>query len=254
MAPVEVLKPKVPVRRMVFHEITKEAILRALEETREIDRDLVDAQETRRILDRLYGYEVSPVLWKKVTRGLSAGRVQSVATRLVVERERERMRFVAAALLGRPRHASTRGSFEARLAAVDGRAGGAGPRLRPATGSPADAVVVARRGSARGRSPSGSRAPVRSARGRREAVHAAARARRSRTSTLQQEAGRKLRFSAQTTMRVAQRLYENGYITYMRTDSAALSETAVAAARAQAAEVYGAETVPGAAAIATRAR
>ena len=235
------LKPKVPVRRMVFHEITREAIQRALEETREIDERLVDAQETRRILDRLYGYEVSPVLWKKVTQGLSAGRVQSVATRLVVERERERMRFVAARywdILG----TFEPGAFEARLAAVDG------------TGSPRAATSGrtesrARRSSSSTRSGRGGwRDELRdrpfAVRSVEEKPYTRRPAAPFRTSTLQQEAGRKLRFSSQTTMRVAQRLYENGYITYMRTDSVALSETALAAARAQAAEVYGAETVP----------
>ena len=127
---VELLKPKVPVRRMVFHEITKPAIERALTETRDIDERLVDAQETRRILDRLYGYEVSPVLWRKVMKGLSAGRVQSVATRLVVERERERIEFRAAEYWDIVATLDP-GSFEAKLVAVDGRQGRAGPRLRP---------------------------------------------------------------------------------------------------------------------------
>jgi DNA topoisomerase-1 len=238
---VEVLKPKVPVRRMVFHEITRDAISRALEDTRDIDERLVDAQETRRILDRLYGYEVSPVLWKKVTRGLSAGRVQSVATRLVVERERERMAFTSASywdVLG----TFDPGAFEARLAAVDGRRVAQG-RDFGADGKPRESTVVldearatelARRLEGR---PFAVRAVEESPYTRRPAAP-------FRTSTLQQEASRKLRFTSQTTMRVAQRLYENGYITYMRTDSVALSETALAAARAQAAEVYGAETVP----------
>ena len=237
----EVLRPKVPVRRMVFHEITRQAIERALEETREIDERLVDAQETRRILDRLYGYEVSPVLWKKVMPRLSAGRVQSVATRLVVERERERRAFVPASywdVVG----TFDPGAFEARLAAVDGRRVAQG-RDFSADGRPREDVLVLREEDATGlvRALEGRPFAVRSV---EETPYSRRPAAPFRTSTLQQEASRKLRFSSQTTMRVAQRLYENGYITYMRTDSVALSETALAAARAQAAEEYGPETVP----------
>ncbi len=238
---VEALKPKVPVRRMVFHEITREAIQRALGETRDIDERLVDAQETRRILDRLYGYEVSPVLWKKVTQGLSAGRVQSVATRLVVERERERMRFVAARywdVLG----TFEPGAFEARLAAVDGRRVAQG-RDFGSDGKPRSEVVVLDEERARRLADELRDRPF-AVRSVEETPYTRRPAAPFRTSTLQQEASRKLRFSSQTTMRVAQKLYENGYITYMRTDSVALSETALKAARAQAAEVYGAETVP----------
>jgi DNA topoisomerase I len=238
---VEELKPKVPVRRMVFHEITREAIQRALEETREIDERLVDAQETRRILDRLYGYEVSPVLWKKVTQGLSAGRVQSVATRLVVERERERMRFVAARywdILG----SFDPGAFEARLASVGGQRVAQG-RDFGHDGRPRENVVVLdeERATRLAENLHGRPFTVRAV---EETPYTRRPAAPFRTSTLQQEASRKLRFTSQTTMRVAQRLYESGYITYMRTDSVALSESALAAARAQAAEVYGAETVP----------
>ncbi len=250
---LETLQPKVPVRRMVFHEITREAIQRALEATRDIDTALVDAQETRRILDRLYGYEVSPVLWRKVKAGLSAGRVQSVATRLVVERERERMAFRSASYWDvEGTFAPTRegqdlpGSvqkFTARLVQVDG--------ARVATGRDFDdrgrlkndrAVVL-------------DQASVTSlAEGLREAavsVHSVETKPYTRrpsapftTSTLQQEASRKLRFSARQTMRTAQGLYENGYITYMRTDSTALSQEAITAARRQASDMYGPETVP----------
>jgi DNA topoisomerase-1 len=239
----EVLKPKktVTVKRMVFHEITRDAIQRALTETREIDERLVDAQETRRILDRLYGYEVSPVLWKKVTQGLSAGRVQSVATRLVVERERERMAFVAAAywdVVG----TFDPGSFEARLVAVDGTRVAQG-RDFGSDGRPTDSVVVLdeKRATSLATALDGRPFAVRSV---EEKPYTRRPAAPFMTSTLQQEASRKLRFSSQTTMRVAQRLYENGYITYMRTDSTTLSELALTAARAQAAELYGAETVP----------
>jgi DNA topoisomerase I len=238
---VEELKPRVPVRRMVFHEITRDAIQRALEETREIDERLVDAQETRRILDRLYGYEVSPVLWKKVTQGLSAGRVQSVATRLVVERERERMRFVAARywdVLG----SFDPGAFEARLASVGGRRVAQG-RHFGSDGRPRENVVVLDQVRATRLAENLQGRPF-TVRAVDETPYTRRPAAPFRTSTLQQEASRKLRFTSQTTMRVAQRLYENGYITYMRTDSVALSESALAAARAQAAEVYGAETVP----------
>ncbi|OLF07773.1 DNA topoisomerase I [Actinophytocola xinjiangensis] len=241
---LEALKPKVPVSRMVFHEITESAIRAAAENTRPLDQDLVDAQETRRILDRLYGYEVSPVLWKKITRGLSAGRVQSVATRIVVDRERERMKFVPAsywdisAKLDAGEEAEPR-NFGARLLSVDG--------TRLATG---------RDFGQDGQLKSGStvlRLDEAEARRLAEALTGAALAVSNveekpytrkpyapfMTSTLQQEAGRKLRFSAERAMRVAQRLYENGYITYMRTDSTTLSETAIAAARAQARELYG---------------
>jgi DNA topoisomerase I len=240
---VQVLNPKVPVRRMVFHEITKPAIERALGETRDIDDRLVDAQETRRILDRLYGYEVSPVLWRKVTKGLSAGRVQSVATRLVVERERERIEFRAAEYWDIVATFAP-GDFDARLTAVDGRKVAQGRDFaRNGTLTTADAVHV---DEARARSLAaaldGAAFAVRSVERKPYTRRPAA---PFMTSTLQQEASRKLRFSAQHTMRVAQRLYENGYITYMRTDSTSLAETAIAAARDQARELYGADSVPG---------
>jgi DNA topoisomerase-1 len=238
---LEVLKPKVPVRRMVFHEITRDAIRRAVEETRELDQDLVDAQETRRILDRLYGYEVSPVLWKKVMTGLSAGRVQSVATRLVVDRERERIAFRSASYwdiegLFDP------GSFAAKLVAVDGR--------RVATGKDfsdrgeltrADAAhLTEESATALATALEGAAFTVRSL---EDKPYKRSPAAPFMTSTLQQEASRKLRWGAQRTMRVAQGLYERGYITYMRTDSTTLSESAVAAARSQAAELYGTDHV-----------
>jgi DNA topoisomerase I len=238
---LEVLKPKVPARRMVFHEITRDAIERALDETRDVDDRLVDAQESRRILDRLYGYEVSPVLWKKIMRGLSAGRVQSVATRLVVQRERERMAFRAAEwwdLLATfdPEW------FEARLVSVDGQRVATGRDFGP------DGQL---RGEARQLDEEAARGLASRVQGdsfRVSRVEQKPYVRRPSapfmTSTLQQEASRKLRFSAQTTMRLAQRLYENGYITYMRTDSTTLSESALTAAREQATSLFGADYVP----------
>jgi DNA topoisomerase-1 len=239
---VEVLKPKIPVRRMVFHEITPDAIKRALEETREVDRRLVDAQETRRILDRLYGYEVSPVLWKKITKGLSAGRVQSVATRLVVERERARIAFVAASYWD-IEGVFDPGEFTARLVALDGRA--------VAQGRDFGSDAQLKSGDLVHLDEAAARALAESLAGVEFAVRAVQRKPYRRrpaapfmTSTLQQEASRKLRFSSQTTMRVAQRLYENGYITYMRTDSTTLSESALAAARDQARSLFGPESVP----------
>jgi DNA topoisomerase-1 len=245
---LQVLSPKVPVRRMVFHEITRDAIRQALENTRDLDQSLVDAQETRRILDRLYGYEVSPVLWRKVRQGLSAGRVQSVATRLVVDRERERIAFRSAsywdiqATVEKP--GAGEGPFDARLAQVDGK--------RVATGRDfsSDGRPVARfdgvhldEGAARSLAAAldGADVVVRSVEDKPYTRRPAA---PFMTSTLQQEASRKLRLSAQTAMRLAQRLYENGYITYMRTDSTTLSESALNAARSQAREIYGAEYVP----------
>ncbi len=240
---VQELRPKVPVRRMVFHEITREAIRRALEETRDIDERLVDSQETRRILDRLYGYEVSPVLWKKVMQGLSAGRVQSVATRLVVEREQERMRFRRASYwdlegLFDP------GPFRARLVAVDGRRVAQGKDFGPDGRLRADVLVLDEEG-ARGLAQRllGAAFAVRSV---EERPYTRRPSPPFITSTLQQEASRKLRFSAQTTMRVAQRLYERGYITYVRTDSTTLSEWALEQARAQVAALYGEEYLPAA--------
>jgi DNA topoisomerase-1 len=262
---LEVLKPKVPVRRMVFHEITKDAINRALDETRGIDERLVDAQETRRILDRLYGYEVSPVLWKKIMRGLSAGRVQSVATRLVVERERERREFRPATWW------DLEATFDARLEATSAEPSSSGREAEspPATrGDSFQARLVQLDGKrlAQGRdfgndgqlrNPEALQLDEVAARGLADRLQDAdfsiARVERKpysrkpsapfMTSTLQQEASRKLRFSAQTTMRVAQRLYENGYITYMRTDSTTLSDAALAAARSQARELFGADYV-----------
>ena len=241
---LEVLKPKVPVKRMVFHEITKEAIQRAVNNTRDLDTRLVDAQETRRILDRLYGYEVSPVLWRKVKAGLSAG-VQSVATRMVVERERERMAFVRASywdVVGDFTPDTEKSQFTARLTMVDGaRATGRDfaddGTLKTATASHLDEATARSIAEA-----------VQAAQVEVTAVQEKPYTRRPSapftTSTLQQEASRKLRLSSKNAMRVAQRLYENGYITYMRTDSTTLSESALTAARQQARDLYGAEYVP----------
>ncbi len=238
---VQELKPQIPVRRMVFHEITPDAIQNALEHTREVDERLVDSQETRRILDRLYGYEVSPVLWKKVMPRLSAGRVQSVATRLVVERERERMRFVSASywdVVG----TFEPGGFEARLVALDGR------RLVQGRDFGPDGILQAEAIQLDETEAQGLIERLQDADFSVRAVDTKPYTRKPAppfmTSTLQQEASRKLRFTAQTTMRVAQRLYERGYITYMRTDSTTLSDVALAAARAQARQLYGEEYVP----------
>ena len=245
---LQVLKPKVPVYRLTFPEITREAVERAFGELRDIDQDLVDAQETRRVLDRLYGYELSPVLWRKVSRGLSAGRVQSVATRLVVERERERMAFRSANYWDLTGTFSTakQEEFTAKLSAVDG--------ARVATGKDfgddgvlkaASKAKVAHLDEANAHSLAealkDSTFAVRSVETKPYTRRPAA---PFTTSTLQQEAARKLRFSSRSTMQVAQRLYENGYITYMRTDSVALSTQAINAARTQANELYGAEFVP----------
>ncbi len=238
---LQVLKPKVPVRRMVFHEITKEAIRAAAEAPRELDQRLVDAQEARRIIDRLYGYEVSPVLWKKVTTGLSAGRVQSVATRLVVERERERMAFVSAgywdiAGVFDPQR------FTATLVAVDGSRIARGSDFDDRAQLKKSDIVVLDEPAASSLAEglTGVTLTVRSV---EEKPYRRSPAAPFITSTLQQEASRKLRMSAQTAMRIAQRLYENGHITYMRTDSTTLSATAVTAARTQVTELYGADHV-----------
>ncbi|QIY97398.1 type I DNA topoisomerase [Streptomyces sp. S1D4-11] len=247
----EVLKPKVPVKRMVFHEITKAAIQAAVANPRELNQKLVDAQETRRILDRLYGYEVSPVLWKKVMPRLSAGRVQSVATRLVVERERERIAFRSAEywdltgtfLTGRAGDASDPSNLVARLATVDGK--------RVAQGRDFDSLGQIKGANTLHLDETNARAlavalqdtnfTVRSVESKpyRRSPYAP-----FRTTTLQQEASRKLGFGAKATMQVAQKLYENGFITYMRTDSTTLSETAISAARAQVTQLYGADYLP----------
>ena len=248
---LETLKPRIPVKRMVFHEITESAIRAAAEDPRDLDNDLVDAQETRRILDRLYGYEVSPVLWKKVAPKLSAGRVQSVATRIIVQRERDRMAFRSAgywdvvaeldASVSDP--AAQPPSFTARLVVVDG--------LRVATGRDFDSLGAVRKPDevlVLDESSAGTLA--RGLRGAALAVSSVEEKPYTRrpyppfmTSTLQQEAGRKLRFSSERTMSIAQRLYENGYITYMRTDSTTLSQSAINAARNQARQLYGEEYV-----------
>ena len=235
---LQVLKPTVPVRRMVFHEITPEAIQAAVDSPRELDQRLVDAQEARRIIDRLYGYEVSPVLWKKVMQGLSAGRVQSVATRLVVERERERIAFVSAGYwdiegLFEP------GRFTARLVSVDGSRVATG-RDFDSAGQTKSAVAVLDE-AAVDRLVDGLADAAFAVRSVEEKPYRRSPAAPFITSTLQQEASRKLRMSAQVAMRVAQRLYENGYITYMRTDSTTLSATAINAARSQVEQLYGAD-------------
>ena len=253
----EVLSPTVPVKRMVFHEITPAAIRRAVDEWRELDRRLVDAQEARRILDRLYGYEVSPVLWKKVMPRLSAGRVQSVATRMVVERERARMRFRSATWWGvdgtfaAPERAASTGDsmtapaqFAAALVAVGGSTIATGKDFSTdgeQVGSSGTRVLSEPEAAALVAGLDGQTFTVRSV---TERPLRRTPAPPFMTSTLQQEAGRKLRFSAQRAMQVAQRLYEQGWITYMRTDSTTLSDEALAAARAQATELYGAAYVP----------
>ncbi|HHH10529.1 MAG TPA: type I DNA topoisomerase, partial [Sorangium sp.] len=241
---LEVLKPKVPVKRMVFHEITRKAIAHAIDNPREIDRRLVDAQEARRILDRLYGYEVSPVLWKKVMPRLSAGRVQSVATRVIVARERERVRFVAAKYWSVVATiAADSGSFDATLLQLDGKRLASGRDFSQTGELKNDALMVLDEARAKALSQA-------LLNGRFEVASLIDKPyRRSpsppfMTSTLQQEAGRKLRFGTARTMRAAQRLYENGYITYMRTDSTTLAESAVAAARKQIGDMYGSEYVP----------
>ncbi|WSJ16655.1 type I DNA topoisomerase [Nocardia sp. NBC_01327] len=246
---LETLKPKVPVRRMVFHEITEPAILAAAADTRDLDKDLVDAQETRRILDRLYGYEVSPVLWKKVMPRLSAGRVQSVATRVIVQRERERMAFrsaeywdIAAKLDAGDQGEGNPRVFGARLVTVSGsrvatgRDFGADGQLKSSGVTVLDAGYAQRLAE----SLQGEALTVSSVESKPYTRKPYA---PFMTSTLQQEAARKLRFTSERTMRVAQRLYENGYITYMRTDSTTLSESAIQSARAQATQLYGAEYV-----------
>ncbi|MFG2461030.1 type I DNA topoisomerase [Streptomyces sp. NPDC048523] len=247
----EVLKPKVPVKRMVFHEITKAAIQAAVANPRELNQKLVDAQETRRILDRLYGYEVSPVLWKKVMPRLSAGRVQSVATRLVVERERERIAFRSAEYwdltgtfaTGRAGDSSDPSSLVARLQTVDGR--------RVAQGRDFDSLGQLKSANTLHLDEANARALAAALEQTRFAVRSVESKpyRRSpyapfRTTTLQQEASRKLGFGAKATMQVAQKLYENGFITYMRTDSTTLSDTAITAARAQVTQLYGADYLP----------
>jgi DNA topoisomerase-1 len=242
---LETLKPKVPVKRMVFHEITKSAIQAAVANPREINRSLVDAQEARRILDRLYGYEVSPVLWKKVMPKLSAGRVQSVATRIVVERERARMKFVTADYWGITAQLRTEDGtdFTANLISFDGDRVATGKDFEPETGRPRAAVVHLDEAGARGLAARLAEVPYTVGKVDNKPYR-----RRPyppfMTSTLQQEASRKLRQSSAQTMRIAQRLYENGYITYMRTDSTNLSETALTAARRQAAQLYGERYVP----------
>ena len=241
---IEVLRPKIPIRRMVFHEITKDAIQKAAKETRDLDYRLVDAQETRRVLDRLYGYRLSPVLWKKVMPRISAGRVQSVATRLIVERERERMAFIASSWwdLG----AECEAGFNARLISLDGKRVAATNDFDSNGGlkeKNAAAILLL--------DEAGANELVQSLQGKSLVVKSTEESPRTErpkapftTSTMQQDAGSRLGWGAQLTMRVAQRLYENGYITYMRTDSVTLSQAAINAARDSAKTLYGSEYVP----------
>ena len=257
---LQTLKPKVPVRRMVFHEITKPAIVAAAQNTRELDNNLVDAQETRRILDRLYGYEVSPVLWKKVMPRLSAGRVQSVATRVIVDRERNRMVFVPAeywdlaAEFTAPASAGTasQGSststdggddrkFTGRLSRVNGKRVAAGRDFNDRGELTSDAVVVTKAQAEQlATQLQHVTLPVINV---EEKPYTRKPSAPFMTSTLQQEAGRKLHYTSERTMRVAQRLYENGHITYMRTDSTTLSEQGLQAARQQAIALFGKDHV-----------
>nr|WP_302471159.1 type I DNA topoisomerase [Corynebacterium faecium] len=238
---LETLKPKVPVERMVFNEITESAIREAAENTRELDMDLVDAQETRRILDRLYGYEVSPVLWKKVMPRLSAGRVQSVATRVIVERERERMAFIPAEYWDLVAELEKGETFDAKLVALDGKRIAQGRDFDDRGRLKGEAVIVDKQkahslADALGTAPMYVTAVEEKPYSRKPYAP-------FMTSTLQQEAGRKLHFTSARTMRIAQRLYENGHITYMRTDSTSLSKQGLDAARSAARELYGANYV-----------
>ena len=241
---IEVLRPKIPIRRMVFHEITEDAIKKAADQTRDLDYHLVDAQETRRVLDRLYGYRLSPVLWKKVMPRISAGRVQSVATRLIVERERERMAFISSSWWDIT--ATCAAGFSARLLSLDGK------RVA-STNDFDDAGALKEKSAANILSLDQVSATelTKNLQGRDLLVKSTEESPRTErpkapftTSTLQQDAGSRLGWGSQLTMRVAQRLYENGYITYMRTDSVTLSQTAIASAREQAAGLYGREFVP----------
>jgi len=241
---IEVLRPKIPISRMVFHEITKEAIQEAAKNTRELDYRLVDAQETRRVLDRLYGYRLSPVLWKKVMPRISAGRVQSVATRLIVERERERMAFISSSWWDLK--AETNRNFNARLISLNGKRVATTNDFDEHGGlkeKSASAILLLDEASAKELTQSllGTALTVKS-------TEESPRTERPKapftTSTMQQDAGSRLGWGAQITMRVAQRLYENGYITYMRTDSVTLSHSAIASARNQASTLYGKEYIP----------
>ena len=247
----EVLKPKVPVRRMVFHEITARAIAAALANPRSIDEDLVSAQEARRVLDRLYGYEVSPVLWRKVRPRLSAGRVQSAAIRMIVARERERMRFASASFwdvrsqVRSEQEVPPPEPFAVRLAELGGQRLARGNDFAPETGQLREGASVLSLDEERARAVAAAVAEA-----AYTVVEVNERPYTQRppapfiTSSLQQEAGRKLGFTAQRTMRTAQNLYENGFITYMRTDSVNLSDQALNAARRQARDLYGADCVP----------
>ena len=241
---IEVLRPKIPIRRMVFHEITKEAIQKAANETRDLDYRLVDAQETRRVLDRLYGYRLSPVLWKKVMPRISAGRVQSVATRLIVERERERMAFISSKWWDLT--AQCEAGFNARLLSLDGKRVAATNDFDANGGlkekSVANILLL---------DEAGANELVQSLIGKSLTVKSTEESPRTErpkapftTSTMQQDAGSRLGWGAQLTMRVAQRLYENGYITYMRTDSVTLSQSAIESARNSAKSLYGADYIP----------
>ena len=246
---LEVLKPKVPVRRMVFNEITKSAILEAADNTRDLDYNLIDAQETRRILDRLYGYEVSPVLWKKVMPRLSAGRVQSVATRVIVERERERMAFIpadywdlAATLDTGAAFADNPATFDARLTAVNSKRVALGRDFDDRGNVKSKDVIVITEPQAKALETALRGADMQVA-GVEHKPYTRKPYAPFMTSTLQQEAGRRLHFTSERTMRIAQRLYENGHITYMRTDSTSLSKQGLSAARNSATSIYGAEYV-----------
>jgi DNA topoisomerase-1 len=241
---IEVLRPKIPIRRMVFHEITKEAIQKAANETRDLDYRLVDAQETRRVLDRLYGYRLSPVLWKKVMPRISAGRVQSVATRLIVERERERMAFISSKWWDLT--AQCEAGFNARLLSLDGKRVAATNDFDANGGlkekSVANILLL---------DEAGANELVQSLTSKSLTVKSTEESPRTErpkapftTSTMQQDAGSRLGWGAQLTMRVAQRLYENGYITYMRTDSVTLSQSAIESARSSAKSLYGADYIP----------
>ena len=242
---IEVLRPKIPVRRMVFHEITEDAIKEAAVNTRDLDYRLVDAQETRRVLDRLFGYRLSPVLWKKVMPRISAGRVQSVATRLIVERERERMAFISSSWWDVK--AATDKNFTARLISLDGKkvatTNDFDDKGQFKVKTNIDEILLLDEKLARDLTDqlTGEQLTVIS-------TEESPRTERPKapftTSTMQQDAGSRLGWGAQITMRVAQRLYENGYITYMRTDSVSLSAAAISAARSSAQALYGKEYVP----------